>query len=266
MREKTYPSDMSRERFEQIRPILERARKRTKPATVDVYEVWCAVLYLLRAGCQWRALPSDFPKWRTVHSYFAKWSEVDDEGRSLLERALKKSQVGAARETQGRNASSTFLIVDAQSVKHSDTAGQKGYDAGKKVSGIKRHIAVDTQGFPHAVAVTTAEVTDRKGALEALERCQSGLGWVKSLLCDSGYTGDPFAEGVQDIIGKHGAVQIAKRRELHTFKVMPKRWIVERSFAWLEKNRRLWKNCERKLNTSLQFIHLAFLALLLRRS
>ncbi|MEJ7866987.1 IS5/IS1182 family transposase, partial [Xanthomonas oryzae pv. oryzae] len=75
MREKNYPSDVSRERFEQIRPILEQARKRTKPVTVDMYEVWCAVLYLLRTGCPWRALPSDFPKWRTVHSYFAKWSE-----------------------------------------------------------------------------------------------------------------------------------------------------------------------------------------------
>ena len=155
--------------------------------------------------------------------------------------------------------------MDTQSVKNSDTAGQKGYDAGKKVSGIKRHIAVDTQGLPHAVSVTTAEVTDRKGALIALARCKAALPQVQSLLCDSGYTGQPFAQGVRDILGEHTAVQIAKRSELHTFKVMPKRWIVERSFAWLEKNRRLWKNCERKLNTSLQLIHLAFLALLLRR-
>jgi transposase len=88
---------------------------------------------------------------------------------------------------------------------------------------------------------------------------------VQALLCDSGYVGRPFAQGVQDILGEHVAVQIAKRSELHTFKVMPKRWIVERSFAWLEKNRRLWKNCERLLNTSLQFVHLAFLGLLLRR-
>ena len=171
-----------------------------------------------------------------------------------------------AREKQGRNACSTFLIVDAQSVKNTDTAGQKGYDAGKKVSGIKRHIAVDTQGLPHAIAVTTAEVTDRKGALQSLDRCKANLGQVQSLLCDSGYTGEPFAEGVREILGKQVTVQIAKRSELHTFKVMPKRWIVERSFAWLEKNRRLWKNCERKLNTSLQFIHLAFLTLLLKRS
>ena len=157
------------------------------------------------------------------------------------------------------------MIIDAQSVKNTDPAALKGYDAGKKVSGIKRHIAVDTQGLPHAVAVTTAQVTDRKGALQALKRCKPSLGRVQSLLCDSGYTGKPFAQGVQEIVGGHVTVQIAKRSELHTFKVMPKRWVVERSFAWLEKNRRLWKNCERLLNTSLQFVHLAFLGLLLRR-
>lgn len=150
-------------------------------------------------------------------------------------------------------------------MKNADTASLKGYDAGKKVSGIKRHIAVDTQGLPHAVAITTADVTDRKGALQALSRCKVGLSKVQSVLCDSGYTGQPFADGVQEILGAHVTVQIAKRSELHTFEVMPKRWVVERSFAWLEKSRRLWKNCERKLNTSLQFVHLAFLALLLRR-
>lgn len=126
---------------------------------------------------------------------------------------------------------------------------RKGYDAGKKVSGIKRHIAVDPQGLPHAVAVTTAEVTDRKGALQALCRCQSGLGRVQSLLADSGYVGQPFAQAVSEILGEHVMVQIAKRSELHTFKVIPKRWVVECSFAWLEKNRRLWKNCERRCLT-----------------
>lgn len=155
------------------------------------------------------------------------------------------------------------MIVDAQSVKNTDSAGEKGYDAGKKVSGIKRHIAVDTQGFPHAVAVTTADVTDRKGALLALKRCANSLQDVQSVLADGGYVGKPFAEAVKGLIGAE--VQIAKRSELHTFAVMPQRWVVERSFSWLEKCRRLWKNCERKLNTSLQFIHLAFLALLLRR-
>ena len=156
------------------------------------------------------------------------------------------------------------MIVDAQSVKNTDTASQKGYDAGKRVSGIKRHIAVDTQGLPHAVAVTTAEVTDRNGALAALDRCAGTLNHVTSVLADGGYSGKPFADAVRDKLG--AGVQIAKRSQLHTFAVMPQRWVVERSFAWLEKCRRLWKNCERKLNTSLQMIHLAFLALLLRRS
>ena len=156
------------------------------------------------------------------------------------------------------------MIVDAQSVKNTDSAGEKGYDAGKKVSGIKRHIAVDTQGLPHAIAVTTADVTDRKGALLALGRCAAELQTVQRILADGGYVGQPFAQAVEELLGAQ--VQIAKRSELHTFAVMPQRWVVERSFAWIEKCRRLWKNCERKLNTSLQFIHLAFLALLLRRS
>ena len=149
-------------------------------------------------------------------------------------------------------------------MKNTDSARHKGYDAGKKVSGIKRHIAVDTQGLPHAVEVTTAEVTDRQGALTALKRCYENLKNVESVLVDAGYTGLPFANSVNELLG--ATVQIAKRSELHTFKVMPQRWVVERSFSWLEKCRRMWKNCERLLNTSLQFIHLAFLVLLLRRS
>ena len=156
------------------------------------------------------------------------------------------------------------MIVDAQSVKNTDSAEQKGYDAGKKVSGIKRHIAVDTEGLPHAIAVTTANVTDRDGALVAIDRCKVNLERVESVLVDGGYTGQPFADGVMERI--EATVQVVKRNELHAFVVLPKRWIVERSFAWLEKCRRLWKNSERKLNTILQMVHLAFLRLLLRRS
>src|ERR1700674_4385008 len=99
-----------------------------------------------------------------------------------------------------------------------------------------------------------------------MRRCKKGLSKVQDVLADSGYVGQPFAQGVQEILGEAVTVQIAKRSELHKFAVIPKRWVVERSFAWLEKNRRLWKNCERKLNTSLQFVHLAFLGILLRRS
>ena len=109
------------------------------------------------------------------------------------------------------------------------------------------------------MAVTTAEVTDRKGTLRALERCKANLGEVKSVLADGSYVGEPFAQAVKETLGQKVTVQIAKRGELHEFVVIPKRWVVERSFAWLDKNRRLWKNCERHLNTSLQFFHLTFL-------
>ena len=140
--------------------------------------------------------------------------------------------------------------MDSQSVKNTDTADSKGYDAGKKVSGIKRHLAVDTPGLPHGIHVTTANVTDRAGALAMFDRCRDGLSQVQNVLVDGGYIGKPFATAVQSLLG--AAVEVVKRSELHTFVVLPKRWVVERSFAWLEKCRRLWKNCERKLNTSRQ--------------
>ena len=148
--------------------------------------------------------------------------------------------------------------MDSQSVKNTDSAEQKGYDAGKKVSGIKRHIAVDTQGLPHAIHVTTANVTDRAGALAMFDQRRDGLSLVQNVLVDGGYTGEPFAAGVQSLLG--ASVEVVKRNEMHTFVVLPKRWVVERSFAWLEKCRRLWKNCERKLDTSLQMVVLAFAA------
>lgn len=167
------------------------------------------------------------------------------------------------RKNNGRLPSTRFCIVDAQSVKNTDTAQRKGYDAGKKVSGIKRHIAVDTQGFPHAIAVTTADVNDRNGALLMFLLNEDGLSEVRNVLVDGAYTGARFQDLVFRILG--ATVQIVKRHELHKFAVIPKRWVVERSFAWLEKCRRLWKNCERKLDTSEQFIVLAFLSLLLKR-
>lgn len=123
---------------------------------------------------------------------------------------------------------------------------------------------VDSQGLPHALALTTGNVTDRKGALIAMTQYQEELSNVENVLVDSGYTGAPFAGEVKRILG--ASVEVAKRTELYKFAVIPKRWVVERSFGWLDKCRRLWKNCERKLNISLQFVALAFLALLLRRS
>ena len=163
----------------------------------------------------------------------------------------------------GRNTKTSFCILDSQSVKNTDTAENKGYDGGKKVSGIKRHIAVDIEGLPHAIEVTTANVTDRDGAIIMVENAKDNLSEVKNFLVDGGYTGDRFASEIKRI--SEATVEVVKRNELHKFVVLPKRWVVERSFGWLEKCRRLWKNCERKLATSLQMIVLAFVSLLLKR-
>ncbi|SDY79242.1 Transposase [Acinetobacter kyonggiensis] len=171
--------------------------------------------------------------------------------------------VGEARISNGRKEQTSFIIIDSQSVKNTDTARDKGYDAGKKVSGIKRHIIVDTQGLPHGILVTTADKTDHQGALDAVRLNKQILQNVEVVLLDGGYTGEPFSLAVKNLI--RARVEVAKRSELHRFAVIPQRWVVERSFAWLEKCRRLWKNCERYLNTSLQFINLAFLRLLLHR-
>ncbi|WP_268988886.1 IS5 family transposase [Xanthomonas albilineans] len=251
---------MSGKQFEQVRLLLEEARKKMRPRTADLYKVFCAVLYVLKSGWPWRMLPESFPKWRTVHAYFQIWSEEDEEGVSPLERAFKKSGCRGSRET-GAQRPQRVLVVDAQSVKNSDTARQKGDDTGKKVPGIKRHIAVDTQGLPHAVAVTTAEVTDRKGVLKAFARCKAGLGKVRSVLADSGYVGQPFALDIQAILGEHVTVQIAKRIRSRSCPSDGS----SSSLAWLEKHRRLWKNYERKLNTSLQFVHLTLQASMLWR-
>lgn len=172
--------------------------------------------------------------------------------------------VGETRCGLGRDARTTFLIVDSQSVKNTDTAGEKGYDGGKLVSGIKRHIGVDTSGLPHVIHVTTANISDKAGALAAFRLYRGNLTKIRNVLVDGGYMGEPFAQAVRETLG--AAVEVAKRSEPHKFAVIPKRWVVERSFAWLEKCRRLWKNCEREINSSLNMAVLAFLVLLLKRS
>lgn len=156
-----------------------------------------------------------------------------------------------------------MCIVDAQSVKNTDLAEEKGFDGGKQVSGIKRHIGVDSMGLPHAITVTTANVTDRAGGIELAKQYQEALSAVIKMLVDGGYTGPKYAASIMDILG--AKVEVAKRSELHTFEVIPIRWVVERSLGWLDKYRRLYKNCERKLETSKQMVVLAFLALTLKR-
>jgi len=171
--------------------------------------------------------------------------------------------VSLIRNEDLRKDKTTFGIADAQSTQNADTAEEKGYDAGKKVSGIKRHIVVDTMGLPHAILVTTADVTDRNGAVQMITMNLDNLSSVKRFLVDGGYSGESFADSVKEICGAE--VEVVKRNELHKFVVLPRRWVVERAFGWLDKARRLWKNCERKLHNSCQMVVLAFIAVLIRR-
>jgi len=193
----------------------------------------------------------------------SEYGQIKKKGiKACLNKFLKKL-VGEVRTSSGRNEKTSFAIVDAQSVKNTDTAEDKGYDAGKKVSGIKRHLAVDTQGLPHAIHITTANVTDRDGAEIMITNEKENLSDVENLLVDGCYSGENFASKIKNILG--ATVTVTKRSELHTFAVIPQRWVVERSFGWMEKSRRLWKNCERKINTSLQMVVLRFVGLLLKR-
>ena len=167
------------------------------------------------------------------------------------------------RNDDYRRSETSYGIIDAQSVQNADCAKEKGYDAGKKTSGIKRHVVVDTNGLPHAIHITTANVTDRDGAIAMIRERGENLGSVEKFLCDGGYTGENFASMVEIC---HGAiVEVVKRNEPHTFEVLPVRWVVERTFGWLDKYRRLWKNCEAKIENSLQMVILAFISIFLRR-
>ena len=171
----SYPSDISREQFVRILPTLESARRRTKPRTV--YDVFCGVLYLLKSGCQWRMLPADFPNWRTCYKYFRQWSERPGPGQDSIPSPKKNRLARPDKAMDGKSRPAAVSCHGfarppySQSVKNTDTAGHKGYDAGKKVSGIKRHIAVDTQGLPHAIHVTTADVN----RLAMFDRRRDGL-------------------------------------------------------------------------------------------
>ena len=261
---KAYPSDITREQFAVIEPELAGARKRTHPRSYELYDIFCAILYLLKEGCTWRAIPHDFPKWENVRYHYDIWAKPNEDGISLLDIVLRKL-VEMEREDDGRAEQTTMLIVDSKSVQNADTGGVKGYDAGKK-SGIKWHVAVDVLGLPHAIMLTPADVTDRAGAIDMVRYYRDmtdNLDSVEKVLVDGGYTGEKFSDTIKELTGAD--VEVVKRNGLHTFAVLPKRWIVERSFGWLDKCRRLWKNCERLLQNSFQMVSLAFIRLLLKR-
>lgn len=154
-------------------------------------------------------------------------------------------------------------IIDSQSIKNINIPAEKGYDGNKKILGIKRHIIVDTMGLPHAIMITTANTGDRDGAIKMVLSNLENLSNVKKFLVDGGYTGDKFSDTIKEICGAE--VEVIKRGETHKFIVLPKRWIVERTFGWINHYRRLWKNCERFLKTSYSMLVLSFISIFIKR-
>ncbi|MCL1913097.1 MAG: IS5 family transposase [Eubacteriaceae bacterium] len=261
-----YPSDITRDQFGIVKPFLESATKATRPYTYDLYDIFCAILYVLREGCRWRALPHDFPKWEVVCCHYRKWGKKNYTGhdeRSAFEKALEELAM-PERIINGRSPGPSMLAIDSKSIKNAFTAGEKGYDAGKKISGAKVRLAVDILGLPHGIHATTADFTDRDGAIELAAINAGKFESVETVLADSAYSGESFAHTIKGLVD--AKVEVARRNEARMFIVLPKRWIVERSFGWADNCRRLWKGCERHLGTFCQMFVISFISVLLRRN
>jgi len=217
------------------------------------------MLYLLVTGCQWRLLPPHFPHWRMVYGYFRAWQ--NDGTWARLHDTLRVW----ARRQLGRHKHPTAASLDSQSVSMRAGVGERGFDGAKKKTGRKRHLLVDTQGFVLALCVTSAKVSDTAGAVRVLSQVQRGCGGAKKLRliwCDGGYF-----QGAKDAATKARLELrvVEKPKEQKGFALLPKRWVVERTFAWLSRCRRLVKEYETSFASSQAFIHLAMIRLMINR-
>jgi len=211
----------------------------------------------VKTGCQWRLLPGDFPKWQIVYYYFSVWK--NNETIEIIHESL----VEETRKQKGKSEEPSVGIIDAQSVKNTLVSSEnKGFDAGKKIKGIKRHIIVDTLGLVLAVVVQSASVQDRDGAADVVNKMLGSWKKIIKIFADGGYRGQ-LIKTIKTTFKIE--LEIVKRNELHTFKILPKRWIVERTFAWIDTNRRNSKNYERLNNTSVAMVHLSAIRIMLNR-
>jgi len=258
MKNASFETDLTEAQWEYLQPMLPKPKKLGRPPT-DRRLVINGILYVLKGGIPWRLLPQNFPPWKTVYHVFRAWS------LNGCWAALNDVLRTCVRADQGRHAQPSAAILDSQSVKSDGHGGLVGYDAAKKINGRKRHLLVDTLGLVLGAVVTKADCPERDGAQQVLQRVG---GWFKrwrKLWVDGGYTGETFAEWVRAQWPKL-EVEVVKRSDKSIgFAVLPRRWVVERTFGWLMRHRRLVRDYERTEASAESWIHLAMIRIQLRR-
>jgi putative transposase len=259
---KRYPSDLSRTQWKRLKRLLPAAKPGGRPRSVKLREILNGIFYILRGGCAWRMMPHEFPPWSTCYDYFRKWR--NDGTWAKLNDTLR-TQV---RHRAGRKASPSMGIIDSQSVKTTEQGGPHGKDAFKKVNGRKRHLVVDTLGMVVAAAVHSAGIQDRDGAKLVLKKLSGRFPRLEKILADGIYNGE-IADWAKKIGGWLLELVVRDPDELEgekkRFKVLKWRWIVERTFAWLGRYRRMSKDYEGSEESSESWIYLAMIHLMLRR-
>jgi putative transposase len=255
-----YPSDLTDSQWHLIKGLLPPPKPRGRPP-LDLREVIDAICYVLKGGIQWRMMPSDCPKWQSVYGYFRRWRR-DGTWRRIHDRLR-----AAARRAAGRHKHPTAGCLDSQSVRTTETAAPqtRGNDANKRIKGRKRHILTDTTGLLLSVAVTAANVQDKAGALIAFARLGGGGKKLRRVWADGAYRTERGR--LASLMGRRRISLTAVERPegQRGFQVLPRRWVVERTFGWLCQSRRLSKDYERLAETGEALIYLAMMRLMLRR-